>query len=188
MTIQPAVDSREQRPAATRGTIDALVPYASFDTLGPDGRYDHRAFKMVAIVSSRLESVVAANTVGHMLVALGAQIGPWILGEWHPDADSQLHARLARFPFIMLTAKPAKIAGIVGAARELARVTVVDYPEEGYTTTHDGDYGNELAAKKAQDLTYIGAALFGPTADIQNLSGKLSLWRPRETGASPAER
>ena len=181
MTMQPAVDSPEGPSAATRDAMDAVVPYDSFDTLGPDGRYDHRAFKMVAIVSSRLESVVAANTVGHMLVALGAQIGPWILGERHPDADRQLHARLARFPFIMLTAKPGKIAGIIGAAREQSWVTVVDYPEEGYTTTHDGDYGNELAGRKAQDLTYIGAALFGPAEAIQNLSGKLSLWRPRET-------
>ena len=183
MTINSAVDPFECRAEAADYAADEVVPYALAATDGSDGRYDHRAFKMVAIVSPRLESVVAANTVGHMLVALGAQIGPWILGERHLDADKQSHARLARFPFIMLTSKPGKISGLIGAARELSWVTVVDYPEEGYTTTHDGDYGNELAAKNSQNLNYIGAAMFGPTEVIQSLCGKLSLWRPRETAA-----
>jgi uncharacterized protein DUF2000 len=150
------------------------------ETSGPDGRYDHRAFKMVAIVSSRLDSTVAANTVGHMLVALGARIGPWILGKSRQDADEQSHAALARYPFIMLTSKPGKIGNIVAEARKLMWVTTVDYPEEGYTTTHDDDYGLALGGKHTSELTYIGAALFGPVEAITQLCGKLSLWRPKD--------
>jgi len=176
-----AINPLQARSGSDHGVAARGSLYESLDLLGADGRYDHRAFKMVAIVSHRLDSTVAANTVGHMLVALGAQIGPWILGAQRPDADGQLHARLARFPFIMLAAKPGKIATLVSAARELLWVTVVDYPEEGYTTTHDDDYGTALAARNVVDLTYIGAAMFGPAEAITHLCGKLSLWRPRES-------
>lgn len=149
----------------------------SLHVIGPDGRYDHTAFKMVAIVSPRLDAVVASNTVGHMMVALGAKLGSQILGETREDADGLQHARLARYPLIILTAKPGKISSILDEARQLMWVTVVDYPEEGYTTTHDDDYGAALSAKNANNITYIGAALFGPTEAIKHLSGKLSLWQ-----------
>jgi hypothetical protein len=142
-------------------------------------RYDHKAFKMIGVISPRLDHIVAANTVGHMLVALGASVGPTLLGQPHRDADDQEHARLARFPFILLAARPGKISRIVAEAQALAGVTIVDYPEEGYTTTHDDDYGAALAARKAADLVHIGAALFGPAHEIDGLCGRLSLWRPQ---------
>jgi hypothetical protein len=179
--MQPAINPLQARPESDQAAVVGSALYESLHILGRDGRYDHRAYKMVAIVSPRLDSTVAANAAGHMLVALGAQIGPWIIGKQRPDADGQLHARLARFPFIMLAAKPGKIATLVSAARELLWITVIDYPEEGYTTTHD-DYGAALTARKGADLTYIGAAMFGPTEAITHLCGNLSLWRPREKG------
>jgi len=174
-----------ENPFQARAVVDQGLPvrdefFALPETPGADGRYDHRAFKLVAIVSSQLDSTVASNTVGHMLVALGARIGPWVLGESRQDADAQFHAPLARFPFIMLNAKPGKIARIVAEASLLQWVTTIDYPEEGYTTTHDDDYALALGARRAQDIVYIGAALFGPTEVITQLSGKLSLWRPKD--------
>jgi hypothetical protein len=142
-------------------------------------RYDHKAYKMIGIVAPRLDQVVAANTVGHMLVALGASVGPVLLGQARRDADDQEHARLARFPFILLTARSAKITRIVAEARARPDITVVDYPEEGFTTTHDDDYGAALARRKAADLVHIGAALFGPAPQVDELCGRLSLWRPQ---------
>jgi Protein of unknown function (DUF2000) len=184
MTMRSVFNPLQRRSELDNDAVTVGGLYNSLDIVGSDGRYDHRAFKMVAIVSPRLDPTVAANTVGHMLVALGAQIGPWILGKQRTDADDQIHARLARFPFIMLAAKPAKIATLVSAARELLWITVVDYPEEGYTTTHDDDYGEALAARKALELTYIGTAMFGPTEAITQICGKLSLWRPRESSVN----
>lgn len=143
-------------------------------------RYDHTAMKMVAVISTRIEPQVAINTVGHIAVALGAsRAGEQLIGSPRQDGSGQAHASLARFPFIVLTTRPQKIKQIIESARLHPEITVIDYPEEGYTTTHDDDYAAALAAKSADSLVYIGVALFGPTEIINELCAKLTLWKPQ---------
>lgn len=180
--MNPIPNPLQRRDEVDQDPVISGSLRSSMDIIGADGRYDHTAFKMVAIVSSRLDAVIAANTVGHMMVALGAQAGVHILGKARKDADGLEHACLARYPLIILTARPGKIAAILEEARKLMWVIAVDYPEEGYSTTHDDDYGAALALKKGSNLTYIGAALFGQASAVKNLSGQLSLWRPKNGG------
>ncbi len=143
-------------------------------------RYDHTAMKMVAIVSSRIEPGVAINTVGHMTVALGAsEAGEQLIGSSRQDGSGQAHAALARFPLIVLATRPQKIKEIIEGARLQPGVTVIDYPEEGYITTHDDDYAAALASKSPDSLVYIGTALFGPREVINELCAKLTLWKPQ---------
>lgn len=142
-----------------------------------DNRYGHAAFTMAAIISPRLDPVVAANTVGHMLVALGARTGTRILGKARKDADGLEHARLSKYPLIVLTARPAMIETILEQARELIWVTTIDYPGEGYVMARD-EYGEATFEESGNNLTYIGAALFGPDEAVRYLCGQLSLWRP----------
>lgn len=140
-------------------------------------RYDERAFRLVAVVSSKLDAVTGANTIGHMLVALGATVGPKLLGDSHPDASGSHHARISRFPLILKAARSGTIRRALARAEALG-VTAVDYPEEGFTTTHDHDYRNALATRKADDLVYIGAAFLGPANAVEEVCGKFTLWVP----------
>jgi hypothetical protein len=150
----------------------------SYGVLGEGGRYDHTAFRFVVVVAPRLDPVSVADATGHTLVALGAELGQPVLGGPHPDADGRTHARLARYPIVILTARPWRIARLVADAHRCAQLTVVDYPEEGWTTIHDDDYRAALATRSAEQLTYRAAALFGPAFLIDELCGHFSLWKP----------
>jgi hypothetical protein len=140
--------------------------------------YDVKAHRMVAVVSSQLDDITVTNTVGHMLVALGAVLGSDLLGRRNLDATGTEHAAVARYPFVLKTARPSKIRAAIVKAKELG-VVVVDYPEEAFLTTHDDDYMASLAARKEADLVYIGAAFFGATGAIDEVCGRFMLWSPR---------
>lgn len=141
--------------------------------------YDEKAYKLTVVISSRIDDRTAINTVGHVALALGAASGHQFLGKSWADAGGEQHAALARFPFITLAARPGKISKVISAAREHPDIDVIDYPEEGFTTTNDLDYRDTLAEKEPDSLVYIGAALFGPTDAVQELCGSLTLWSPR---------
>jgi hypothetical protein len=140
-------------------------------------RYDERASRLVAVVSSKLDALTAANTVGHLLVALGASVGPGLLGDHHLDSSGSIHSPIARFPLIIKAAKSGTIRAAVARARA-AGLAAIDYPEEGFATTHDHDYRDALAGRREQDLVYIGAAFFGPTEAVNEVCGKFMLWAP----------
>jgi hypothetical protein len=147
-----------------------------------DGSYDERAFRFVVAVAPRLDPVAVADVIGHTLVALSAGLGPRVLGEAHHDGDGLAHARLSRYPIVIVTAKPARISRLVAEAREYQWVRVVDYPEEGWATTNDLDYRDAIKGQPSSQLVYRGASLFGPAAALDKLCGHFNLWRP-ETGA-----
>jgi Protein of unknown function (DUF2000) len=140
--------------------------------------YDEAAFRFCVVIASRLDSVSAMDAVGHSLVALGAAIGSSVLGLEHADLAGVVHARLARYPVISLSARPMRIARLVEAARSYHWVACVDYPDEGQSTTNDSDYG--VALSERSSLTYRAAALFGPRAVLDDLCGHFSLYRARE--------
>ena len=158
--------------------INPTSPLPAADAEPATESYDVKAHRMVAVVSSQIDDVTATNTVGHMLVALGAVLGPDLLGRRNLDASGMEHAAVARFPLIIKTARPAKIRGAIVKAHELG-VTVVDYPEEAFLTTHDDDYKASLAGRAQADLLYIGAAFFGETDAVDETCGRFMLWSPR---------
>lgn len=157
--------------------LNSTSPVPAADPESATESYDVKAHRMVAVVSSQIDDVTATNTVGHMLVALGALLGRDLLGRRNVDATGTEHAAVARFPLIIKTARPAKIRGAIVKAQELG-VSVVDYPEEAFLTTHDDDYKASLAERAESDLLYIGAAFFGETDAVDESCGRFMLWSP----------
>jgi hypothetical protein len=116
------------------------------------------------------------DALGHSLAALGAGVGPHVLGGAHTDASGIDHAPLSRYPLVILMARPGGIARLVDAAKHHPDVRCVDYPEDGHATTHDADYRSALSNRSAASLQYRAAALFGPRGSLDELCGTFSLY------------
>lgn len=165
-------------PFLTRDAVDGEGLSWSTAQLQADRDYDSAAFRFVVVIGSRLEPLAACDAIAHALVAMGARLGPTLLGGQHPDADGHLHTALVRYPVVLLSARSARIGKLLDDAAPFVWVTVVDYPEEGHLTTHDEDYRSAIAQKRINEITYRAAALFGPSALLDHLCGHFALYRP----------
>ncbi len=141
--------------------------------------YDYKAKKVVAVLSSTLETGIAMNVLGHMCVALGAHgdkdamMGRPVL----TDASGLNHIGIGRYAVIITKVKPARLRQFIEEARAVPSLKLIDFPQEMLDTHHDDDLVSSMAAKAEKDMAYLGALVFGDAAEIQTLSGKFMLWK-----------
>ena len=53
----------------------------------------------------------------------------------------------------------------------------VDYPSQMHTTRHDDDLVRAVAETHEASMSYYGAAAFGDTHTLDQLSGRFMLWK-----------
>jgi hypothetical protein len=132
--------------------------------------------KLVAILNKQIETGVAMNALGHMAIGLSSTIEkPLLRLDTYEDKEGTPYPFISQMPFIVLRGKSGEIRKTVLAAREHHIVHTVFL-----NTMTGGTYLEQLERTKAtpeQDLIYYGCVLFGPWAQVTELTRKFSLWK-----------
>jgi hypothetical protein len=132
--------------------------------------------KLVAILNKDIEAGVVKNALAHMCIGLGADVGKELLRlDTYTDANGNAYPDISQIPFIILRAKGNEIRKTVRAAREKSLKCSVFLD-----TMRGGTYREQLTRTKEtpeENLGYIGCALFGPWADLTEMTRKFSLWQ-----------
>jgi hypothetical protein len=132
--------------------------------------------KLVAILNKQIDTGVAMNALGHMAIGLSSTIEkPLLRLDTYEDKEGHAYPFISQMPFIVLRGKSGEIRKTVLAAREHHIVHTVFL-----NTMTGGTYLEQLERTKAtpeQDLIYYGCVLFGPWAQVTELTRKFSLWK-----------
>lgn len=140
--------------------------------------YDYKAKKVVAVLSSTLETGIAMNVLGHLCVSIGAYADKDLMGRpVLTDASGQPHIGIGRHAVIITKVKPARLRQFIEEARDRKDLLLVDFPQEMLDTHHDDDLAASLLAKPEKEMSYLGAIVYGDSATIHSLSGKFMLWK-----------
>jgi hypothetical protein len=139
--------------------------------------YDYDARKTVVVLAGNLEPGIAMNVLGHLTLSIGAHGGDELMGRHElVDASGIAHVGISRYPVIVTKAKPTQLRRLVEVARREADVLLVDYPEHMLQTGHDDELTAALGRVSEADITYLGAALYGDSEVVSQLTGRFSLW------------
>lgn len=140
--------------------------------------YDYKDKKIVALLAENLEVWQAMNALGHMAIALGANKDGELMGrDFYSDKSDGKHRGIARYGFIVKKADDNSIKEVLAAVKTVPSIIAADFPREMLETSHDDELANLIALKKHGDFYYLGALFYGPTAEIDNLTKKFSLWK-----------
>lgn len=154
-----------------------------------ESSYDYYAKKIVAVLSSKLDPSVGFNVIGHLSVAIGANAWEDILGRaFHVDASGIRHLGISKYPFIVTKVKPGKLRKAIQEARANPSILVASFPTEMLTTGHDDELNAAIQSKKEDAMEYLGAVFYGPTDQIDTITGRFSLWRSASATAPTCER
>ncbi len=139
-------------------------------------KYEER--KIVGVVASNVDPVVALNVIGHLALAVGQHAGSEILGRPKLiDKSGGEHLGISRFPVIITKVKPSKLKSVIEQAKQSSQILVADYPQEMPDTRTDDELVAALAECGHEQMVYLGAILYGDTTEIDKLTGKFQLWR-----------
>lgn len=143
-----------------------------------ENSYNYREKKIVAVLSSRLDPAVGFNVIGHLAISIGSHVGRDILGRpVHVDASGIRHIGISKYPFIVTKVKPGKLRKAIHEARANPALLVAGFPTEMLDTGHDDELAAAIEAKDENSMEYLGAVFYGPTEQIDAITGRFSLWR-----------
>ena len=54
---------------------------------------------------------------------------------------------------------------------------VADYPKEMLTTGHDDELAAKVKKIQESEIEYLGAIFYGPSSEVDKITGRFSLWR-----------
>lgn len=153
-----------------------------------ENQYNYRSKKIVAVLSSKLDPSIGFNVIGHLAVAIGANACEDILGRtFHIDASGVRHLGISKYPFIVTKVKPGKLRKAIQEGRANPSILVASFPTEMLNTGHDDELSVAICAKKEESMEYLGAVFYGPTEQIDAITGRFSLWRSSPTAESTDE-
>lgn len=140
--------------------------------------YDYKAKRTVALIADSVEVGVALNIVGHLGITLGAHAERDIVGrDILEDSSGVRHMGISKYPVIIKRASSSQIRRAIEQARTLPDVAVADYPREMLVTGHDDELAEALSRVGEIQIEYLGALFYGPTASVDSICRKYSLWR-----------
>ena len=132
--------------------------------------------KLVAVMNEKIEPGVIMNSLAHICIAFGAQVGLEALHlTQYVDADGGVHVSSA-MPFIILKANSNKIRELRKQASSDPEMQYVDFIH----TMTGGTYQEQVERSKQTkdaDLTYYGIVLYGTWDRVAELTKKFSLWK-----------
>jgi len=134
--------------------------------------------KIVGIIASNVEPVVALNVIGHLAISIGKYSNDEIMGKSRiTDKSGIEHLGISQFPFIITKVKPGKLKNAIDLAKQNPNLLVADYPREMLETRTDEELVSSINSKENEMLEYLGAIIYGNTEDVNNITGKYQLWR-----------
>lgn len=132
--------------------------------------------KCVIVLKTGLPPGFAANAAAVLAISLGKK-HPEIVADDFPDASGGLHAGLVNVPVPLLQSDDVGLKSLRNDAISNPEVTVVDFSEPARVAKTMESYRDLLKARKPEDLSYVGVALFGPKKAVSDLTAGLSLLR-----------
>jgi hypothetical protein len=140
--------------------------------------YDYSEMKTVAVLYDKLEIGTAMNVLGHMAQSIGAFAGDSLMGRPKlVDKAGVIHRGIAKYGFIITKTNASKLRAAVALGRTKSHVIMVDFPRQMLETRHDDELETWVAEAHEESLKYLGAIFFGPSNDVQEITGKFSLFK-----------
>ena len=134
--------------------------------------------KIVGIIATNVDASIALNVIGHLAISIGKYTEPDIMGKpILTDASGITHLGISRFPFIITKVKPSKLKSAIENAKSNPKLIVADYPKEMLITRTDQELVSAVSSKNNEELEYIGAIIYGDTAEVNEITGKFQLWK-----------
>lgn len=93
------------------------------------------------------------------------------------DKTGVEHLGISRFPLIVTKVKSGKLRTAIEKAKNSPHLLVADYPKEMLETRTDDELAESLLKKEESDLEYLGAIIYGPTEEVNEITGKFQLWK-----------
>ena len=141
----------------------------------PNGFTDE-SMKCVMVIDKNLPPGLLVNTAGLLGATLGrreeAIIGPDVA-----DASGSSHTGILNITLPILAADADTIKAIREKAVKTEGLLVVDFTETAQKALKYEDYTERLEGKHAEELKYLGVALYGPKKPVNRLVGNLPLLR-----------
>lgn len=134
------------------------------------------ANKLVAVMNEKIESGIIMNSLAHMCIGFGSDIGKELLRlTSYIDADGGSHSNISEMPFMILKANSNKIRSLRLTAHQ-AGIKCVDFTDTMTVGTYLEQIERTKQTKEA-DLIYYGVVLFGSWEKVSELTRKFSLWK-----------
>ena len=134
--------------------------------------------KIVGIIASNVEPVVALNVIGHLAISIGKYSDTEIMGQpIITDKSGVNHLGISQFPFIITKVKAGKLKTAIEMAKTNKNLLVADYTRDMLDTRTDEELVESISSKENDKLEYLGAVIYGNTKDVAEITGKFQLWR-----------
>lgn len=134
--------------------------------------------KIVGIIATNVDASVALNVIGHLAIAIGKYSGSEIMGKpIITDKSNINHLGISQFPFIVTKVKAGKLRTAIDKAKANPNLLVADYPKDMLDTRTDDELVASISNKENEQLEYLGAIIYGNTADVNEITGKFQLWK-----------
>ncbi len=134
--------------------------------------------KIVGIIASNVEPVVALNVIGHLAISIGKYSDTEIMGQpIITDKSGVNHLGISQFPFIITKVKAGKLKTAIEMAKANKNLLVADYTRDMLDTRTDEELVESISSKENDKLEYLGAVIYGNTEDVAEITGKFQLWR-----------
>ena len=141
---------------------------------------DVTTHKFVAVLSKKVESGKIMNALAHMSLGLVASAMPGDLRDMgfgdYVDKDGGAHQNISKNSYVILRADNSNQ---IRTTRYLAiekGIKFVDFTN----TMQEGTYLEQLERTKQTpeaELEYYGICMFGPIADVSEITRKFQLWK-----------
>ena len=133
--------------------------------------------KLVVVLKEGLEIGKAMNALAHAMLGFGAGIitKEEVCLNKYKDAEGNLHDNISEMGLVVLRAGSNKIRTIRNKAKE-KELQFVDFVDTMSIGTYEEEY-KLTKTKKDEELDYWALILFGNFEEVDNLTGKLSLYK-----------
>lgn len=139
---------------------------------------DENSYRFIAVLNKKIETGRLMNALGHMTAGLAGGHGK--SQEMHfleyRDKDAGIHPFISHFPFIVLKAENSNQVRKVRNEAIARNIIFTDFTSTMTVGTSE-EQRRATEATPEVELEYFGVCLFGPTDQLREFTGKLSLFK-----------
>ncbi|MGI8386961.1 DUF2000 domain-containing protein [Robertmurraya sp. P23] len=134
--------------------------------------------KCVMVIEADMQTGLIANTAAVLALTLGKKV-EGIIGPTVKDGSGNLHTGITTTPIPILKGNSLIIKELRDKVYEdeFFDLLVVDFSNAAQTTKNYDEYTQKIAAYSANDLEYLGLALYGDKKKVNKLTGSMGLLR-----------
>lgn len=134
--------------------------------------------KCVMVIDANLPTGLIANTAAVLALTLGKEI-EGIIGPNVVDGSGQKHRGITTTPIPILKGDAVTIKELREkvCSDEFSDLLVVDFSNAAQTTKNYEEYTEKIVSCTANDLEYLGIALYGDKKKVNKLTGSMGLLR-----------